>query len=88
FVSGEDLYAGGLDENKPVVWKNGKLLQTLTDGSVYANVLSLCVSGGDVYAGGREENQECLGIPTIWKNGTPLHKLGGVEGDVALVFVK
>jgi hypothetical protein len=87
-LSSSDLYAGGHEGPNAMVWKNGKPHQSLNDGSMWASVHSLCVAGGDVYAGGREENQDGLGIPTIWKNGAPLCRLGGVEGDVALVFVK
>ncbi|MDR0498660.1 MAG: hypothetical protein LBH03_02850 [Holophagales bacterium] len=87
-VSGGDIYAGGYEYDQhgvavPMVWKNGKVHQRLSDGSLFACVTSLFLSGGDVYAGGAGD-----GIPTVWKNGEQLFRLGKDDGNVALVFVK
>jgi hypothetical protein len=73
-VSGRDVYVCGTvvnDRDAATVWKNGKVLWSLTDGAGWAGANSLLVSGGDVYAGGYEQNKGA----TVWKNGKVLWRL-------------
>ena len=54
-----DIYVAGYDHrgtNVAKVWKNGKELYDLTDGSKQTEAYSVFVVGGDVYTAGYEHN--------------------------------
>ena len=55
------------------MWKDGTVLHTLTDGTLYAYAESVCVSGSDVYVCGVEEVSENVHMLQVWKNGKVLH---------------
>ena len=55
-----DIYVAGYDKSgtkdAAKVWKNGKELYALTDGSKNTETKSIFVVGGDVYSAGFEDN--------------------------------
>ncbi|MDR1877154.1 MAG: Ig-like domain-containing protein, partial [Flavobacteriaceae bacterium] len=79
YVSGNDVYVAGEDDNKPVLWKNGvvQVLPHIKWGSAY----SVYVSGSDVYIAG--ENSY---IPALWKNGVK-QALNAGYGSAKSVYV-
>ena len=79
-----DIYVSGSERNgtKVVakVWKNGKELYELTDGSKSAVANSVFVVGGDVYTAGVEGN-----VAKVWKNGEELYELADDGGARSIV---
>lgn len=92
FVSGGDVYTTGYENNGncdvATVWKNDKVLYTLTDGKQNAYASSVFVSGGAVYTAGVEYIGFC-GVAKVWKDGTVLHALtdGTQDAEANSVFV-
>ena len=88
-----DIYVAGIDNSgaKGVakVWKNGKELYDLTDGSKEANAYSVFVVGGDVYTAGSEYNNSTNNVAKVWKNDKELYALtdGTKSGESNSVFV-
>ena len=64
FVSGDNVYVAGHDGDLAILWKDGIVQQTLTDGSNAAQAYSVFVNGNDVYAAGNDGKTAIL-----WKNG-------------------
>ena len=73
-----DIYVAGWDksgtEDAAKVWKNGKELYELTDGSKDAGAFSVFVVGGDVYTSGYESNGS-NNVAKVWKNDKELYEL-------------
>jgi hypothetical protein len=63
FVSGEDVYVLGKENNKIVCWKNGEKGAPLVD-NIYSGAESIFVSGDDVYVTATVE-----GRGKLWRNG-------------------
>ncbi|MFC2720435.1 MAG: hypothetical protein ACFN40_07745, partial [Bacteroidota bacterium] len=85
-----DVYVAGYAKSgvKDVakVWKNGKELYELTDGSKDAGAFSVFVVGGDVYTVGYELGSEY--VAKMWKNKSATDLTDGSKGAYALsVFV-
>lgn len=80
-LSGNDLYAGGSENYRPVYWKNGVKYSLPTSGGGYAKVNALAVNGNDVYAAGFEAGPDNQQRSVYWKNGveTVLGKQGVVD---------
>ena len=94
FVSDGDVYTASFERNEndryvTKVWKNDKVLYTLTDGKQNAYAYSVFVSGGAVYAAGNEGNENGTMVAKVWKDGTVLHALtdGKQDADASSVFV-
>jgi len=73
FVSGDDVYAAGWENNAGGIqvaklWKNG-VGQNLSDGKYEALANSVFVSGNDVYVTGWERNAKGVTVARYWKNG-------------------
>ena len=70
-----DIYVAGFDFSAAnavaKVWKNGKELYALTDGSKGAVARSVFVVGGDVYTAGDESNGT-NNVAKVWKNDNEL----------------
>ena len=95
YVSDGDVYVAGLElphektEGIAIVsgiaiaklWINGRE-QNLTNGTINANALSVCVSGNDVYVSGFEG-----GVTRLWKNGMVQNFNSGARGHANSVFV-
>ena len=66
FTQTVDVYVAGENHNcRPVIWKNGEILYSLTnesDGEYPNDAGSIYVLGSDVYAAGRENYQACYWI--------------------------
>ena len=73
-----DIYVAGYDKSGTntvaKVWKNGKDLYELTDGSKGAGAFSVFVVGGDVYSSGFEDNGTNW-VAKVWKNDNELYTL-------------
>ena len=89
-----DIYVAGYENygNNPdvaVVWKNGKALYTLTDGTQYAGASSVFVSGGAVYTAGSEDNEIGKSVAKVWKNDKLLYTLseGTLGSSASSVYV-
>jgi len=92
FVSGNDVYACGSENSQAsnaVVWKNGKIFNTLAKGYYnsssnylyyYANAMQII--DNDVYVVGYSSGNSSLGSNKTWKNGTELYSGGGSSGIV------
>ena len=84
-----DIYVAGTDESgsedAAKVWKNGKELYALTDGSKDAAANSVFVVGGDVYTAGGESNGKNY-VAKVWKNGKELYSLTD-KGEVYSIFI-
>ena len=87
-----DIYVAGYDysgaNGVAKVWKNGKDLYDLTDGSKDAGAYSVYVVGGDVYTSGYEHNGTNK-VAKVWKNDNELYELtdGSKEAEVRSIFV-
>ena len=73
FVSGNDVYAAGWENNAEGVrvarlWKNGAG-QNLGDGKYESQANSVFVSGNDVYVAGWERGAQGVTVARFWKNG-------------------
>jgi hypothetical protein len=64
FVSGQDVYVAGEDQDSAVLWKNGQRQRLDQDGNFSSSANSVYVSGNDVYVGGHDGWDLVL-----WKNG-------------------
>ena len=71
---GIDIYVAGYDNSGAAkvakVWKNGKDLYSLTDGTNNAAASSVFVVGGDVYTAGYDDK-----VAKVWKNSEELYAL-------------
>src|SRR5690606_28370772 len=67
FVSGSDVYVGGMEDLEARIWKNG--VGTNVSGGFQSRVNSIFVSGNDVYAAGWLVSTTEFNA-VIWKNGT------------------
>ena len=87
-----DIYVSGSERNgtKVVakVWKNGKELYELTDGSKSAVANSVFVVGEDVYSAGFEDNGTHW-VAKVWKNDKELYTFtdGTKSGEAHSLFV-
>ena len=87
-----DIYVAGYDksgtEDAAKVWKNGKELYDLTDGTKRAEARSVFVVGGDVYTAGFEDNGTNY-VAKVWKNDNELYDLtdGSKNGSARAIFV-
>lgn len=78
-VLGNDVYAAGHINEKPVYWKNGQLVQLASPNSRRGEALSMAIVGNDVYVVGWEtdkykspdERISEKDVPKYWKNGQP-----------------
>ena len=82
-----DIFVAGCDQSAAnfvaKVWKNGKDLYDLTDGSKQAEARSVFVVGGDVYSAGYEGK-----VAKLWKNKTVTNLTDGSKNAFARsVFV-
>ena len=88
-----DIYVAGTDDSGAnavaKVWKNGKELYELTDGSKSASAYSVFVVGGDVYTAGSEYNNSTNNVAKVWKNDKELYALtdGTKSGEAHSLFV-
>jgi hypothetical protein len=89
-VSGTDVYVAGFDEingsrSKPMCWKNGTALPTVTfTGTDTLGVLyGVAVSGTDVYVAGYESPFTGNEIAMYWKNGSPVPLTDGSSVAIA-----
>jgi len=89
--SNGDVYAGGWEQSRATVWKNGSVLYRLTEGKTYSMVGALFIFGGDVFVSVDEVDSRGMGrdVTTIWKNGSVLYRLTGASRsmDVFSIFV-
>lgn len=90
FVSGSDVYVGGVEYNSAQIavakmWKNGTPV-TLSDGTNNTYVYGLFVDGADVYAT-LEENIGANKIGKIWKNGVTTAFTDGTNPAVPFEIV-
>jgi hypothetical protein len=73
-IFAQDVYIGGQDNSRAVVWKNGTPTYLTAE---YGYIHSVVVDNGNVYALGGEEVSGNDGpytyISKLWKNGTELH---------------
>jgi len=87
-----NIYVAGYDNSGTnavaKVWKNGKELYELTDGSKGAVAYSVFVVGGDVYSSGFEDNGTNW-VAKVWKNDNELYELtdGSNDASAKSVFV-
>ncbi|SFW15357.1 hypothetical protein [Chitinophaga sancti] len=92
FVSGSDVYVGGIEYNSAQVavakiWKNGTPT-ILSDGKNQTYVYGLFVDGKDVYAT-LEENIGAIKTGKIWKNGVTTEFKDGSNPAVPFeIFLK
>jgi len=91
FVSGTDVYVGGIEFNSAQVavakiWKNGTPT-TLSDGKYQTYVYGLLVDGKDVYAT-LEENIGANKTGKIWKNGVTTEFKDGTNPAVPFEIAK
>ena len=84
FVSGNDVYATGWEEEKGSgkraigkVWKNGSVLFILSDGTKPVFPQSIYISGTDIYVAGYEENSDRKPSAKVWKNGVEMNLIDG-----------
>lgn len=70
---------GTTTHSVPVVWKNGKRLYKLTEGTSNSAAVAIAVGGKDVYAAGYESNSKGKPVVKVWKNDKLLYAL--TEGD-------
>jgi hypothetical protein len=84
FVSGTDVYIGGVDNTYlPKYWKNGVGVSVpVTTGHNEGTVRGMYVSGTDVYAGGDDNGNGAFEVPRIWKNGSPMPITFQYGGDI------
>ncbi len=84
FVSGTDVYIGGVDNTYlPKYWKNGVGVSVpLTTGHNEGTIRGMFVSGTDVYAGGDDNGNSADEVPRIWKNGSPTPITFQYGGDI------
>lgn len=70
FIQGNDVYAVGVVDGSPIMWKNG--IKSYPEYSVYAMPSSICVSNSDVFVVGYQTNENDYSIDetVFWKNGT------------------
>ena len=80
-LSGNDLYAGGSENQEPVYWKNGVKYSLPMASNGHARVHALAINGSDVYAAGFEAGPGNEQRSVYWKNGveTVLGKNGVVD---------
>src|SRR5690606_36008459 len=62
-----------------VVWKNGKRLYKLTEGTSNSAAVAIAVGGKDVYTAGYENNSKGKPVVEVWKNDKLLYAL--TDGD-------
>ena len=62
-----------------VVWKNGKRLYKLTEGTSNSAAVAIAVGGKDVYTAGYENNSKGKPVVKVWKNDKLLYAL--TDGD-------
>ncbi len=90
FVSGTNVYAGGVKGFSAIVVENGtlKYLSDVNNTSSSVYVHHVYVKGTDVYAGGSSSSAS-LSRPTIWKNGSPVYLTPkDTLGEVVSLYVK
>lgn len=73
YTYGYHIHENG--NNISMVWKNDKLLYTLTDGNKESYLGSLLISEGNIYVCGTEANENGILVAKIWKNGNLLYTL-------------
>lgn len=66
YVAGNERNSSGINVAK--VWKNDKVLYTLTNGEQAGNAYCLLVSGSDVYVAGSERGSSYSYVAKVWKN--------------------
>lgn len=66
YVAGSEQNSSGINVAK--VWKNDKVLYTLTNGERVGNAYCLLVSGSDVYVAGSERGSSFSYVAKVWKN--------------------
>jgi hypothetical protein len=71
------------------VWKDGKLLYTLTDGKNDAYAGQIFIAGNDIYVAGAEANARGHFVAKVWKNGKLLYTLTDGTNDAVIgqIFV-
>ena len=93
FFSGGEVYAAGFDRSADQrvakVWKNDKVLYTLTGKELFNDDFLIFVSGGDVYTSGYESCGNGKSAARIWKNNTELYDLTGnfVTANIRSIFI-
>ena len=93
FFSGGEVYAAGFDRSADQrvakVWKNDKVLYTLTGKELFNDDFLIFVSGGDVYTSGYESCGNGKSAARIWKNNTELYDLTGnfVTANFRSIFI-
>ncbi|WP_294082001.1 hypothetical protein [Proteiniphilum sp. UBA5384] len=98
YVSGDDVYAAGVEDNKARLWKNG-IVQNIADDKDAIVFFSVFVSNGDVYTSGyvtvEGKTEGNLLIPgylkaTLWRNGKKLNLTteGKNNSQAMSIFVK
>lgn len=76
-----DVYVcGSLDDGttprlRPIVWKNGKRLYELTEGTSNSNVSDIAVAGKHVYTVGSITNIKGKNVAVVWKDAKVLYEL-------------
>ena len=90
YVSGNDVYACGNNETKPVYWKNGVAVQLPGATDAY----SIFVYGNDVYVAGAVYGSFQAGYQAVyWKNGVKIalddiNNLGRLVSYTSSIYVK
>lgn len=89
-LSGNDLYFGGGENQKPVYWKNGvKYSLPASNLGGYARVNALVVNGTDIYAAGHEAGPNNEERVVYWKNDIEniLSKEGGIDAGARSIAI-
>jgi hypothetical protein len=91
FVSGDDVYAAGVEDDHATLWKNGEAQRLSNDSGKKSRANSVFVSGSDVYVAGTTYTYAFggFGQANLWKNGIEqeLHFPGGLDSSADSVFV-
>jgi hypothetical protein len=78
-VAGDDVYICGteyiLTANQAVVYKNGAVLYSLTDGTRNGYAERIVLHGSDIYVSGNEANANKVKVAKVWKNGQEWYAL-------------
>ncbi|MDR2293463.1 MAG: Ig-like domain-containing protein [Prevotellaceae bacterium] len=90
-----DVYVAGNEANSngyytiAKIWKNGALLEELTDGTQWAYANSIVVTENNIYVAGQETNTNNKSVAKIWKDGEEQTLTDGTKDARAMsIFVK